>query len=133
LVTGVQTCALPIYCRGATCDRMYRGVTRLPYTVTVYPQTNLKALAVLPGAAHWTVLQGSPARTGHVAVTLNPANFSPRWLWRSPDPANLVNLLEPVNSAGKVLTAAAPSATYNIPPILFAIDEVSGAVAWQQS
>jgi outer membrane protein assembly factor BamB len=121
------------YCRGATCNRQYRGVTRLPYTVTVYPQTNFKTLAALPGAADWTALQGSPARTGHVAVTLNPANFSPRWLWRSPDPTNLNNVLEPVNSAGKVLTVAAPGAVYNLTPILFAIDEASGAVSWQQS
>jgi outer membrane protein assembly factor BamB len=121
------------YCRGASCERMYRGVTRLPYTVTVYPQTNLKSLAPLAGATDWTVLQGSPARTGHVAATLDPANFSPRWLWRSPDPTNLVNLLEPVNSAGKVFTVAAPNAVYNITPILFALDEATGTVSWQQS
>jgi outer membrane protein assembly factor BamB len=121
------------YCRGAACTRMYRGVTRLPYTVTVYPQTNLKALAPLAGAADWTALQGSSARTGHVPVTVNPANFSPRWLWRSPDRTSLNNVLEPVNSAGKVLTVAAPDATNDLPPILFAIDESSGTVSWQQS
>jgi outer membrane protein assembly factor BamB len=121
------------FCRGESCERAYRGETTLPYTVTVYAQTNLKTLAPLAGATDWTALQGSSARTGHVPVTLNPADFSPRWLWRSPDPATLTNVLEPVNAAGKVFTVAAPESTFAITPILFALDEASGAVSWQQS
>jgi outer membrane protein assembly factor BamB len=121
-----------VYCRDAACTKMYRGVTRLPYTVRVYSQTNAKPLAALPGAPDWHTVQGSSAHTGYIPVTLNPANFSPRWLWRSPDRTNIPDVLEPVTSAGKVFTIAAPSPSFRITPVLFALDEATGAVAWQQ-
>ncbi len=121
-----------VYCRDQACTKMYRGVTRLPYTVRVYAPTNAKPLAPLAGAFDWHTVQGSSAHTGYVPVTLNPADFSPRWVWRSPDPTNLYDVLEPVTSAGKVFTMAAPSPSWDITPILFALDEATGAVAWQQ-
>jgi outer membrane protein assembly factor BamB len=120
------------YCRDVACNKMYRGVTRLPYTVRVHSMTDAKPLAALPGAPDWHTVQGSSGHTGYVPVTLNPANFSPRWLWRSPDRTNIPEVLEPVTSAGKVFTIAAPSATFRITPVLFALDEATGAVAWQQ-
>jgi hypothetical protein len=121
-----------VYCRDAGCNKMYRGVTKLPYTVTVYALSNLKSLGPLSGATDWTTIQGSSAHTGYVPVTLNPANFSPRWLWKSPDPTNLRQVLEPVTSGGKVFTVAAPEESIRITPLLFALDEASGQVAWQQ-
>jgi outer membrane protein assembly factor BamB len=121
-----------VYCRDEACNKMYRGVTRLPYTVQVHALTNAKPLAALPGAPDWHTVQGSAAHTGYVPVTLNPANFSPRWLWRSPDPENIPEVLEPVTSAGKVFTIAAPAPNIHITPVLFALDEATGAVAWQQ-
>jgi outer membrane protein assembly factor BamB len=120
------------YCRDQACTKMYRGVTLLPYTVRVDALTNTKPLAAIPGAPDWQTVQGSSAHTGYVPITLNPANFSPRWLWRSPDPANIREVLEPVTSAGKVFTIAAPSPSFRITPILFALDEATGDVAWQQ-
>ena len=121
-----------VYCRDQACNVMYRGVTRLPYTVSVYPPTNLKSLAPLAGAADWQTVQGSSAHTGFVPANLNPASFSPRWIWKSPDPTNLTEISEPVTSAGKVFTIAAPIPSYNIEPILFALDEATGAVSWQK-
>ena len=121
-----------VYCRDEACNKMYRGVTRLPYTVQVHALTNAKPLAALPGAPDWHTVQGSSAHTGYVPVTLNPANFSPRWLWRSPDIQNIPEVLEPVTSAGKVFTMAAPPPTSHNTPVLFALDEATGGVAWQQ-
>jgi outer membrane protein assembly factor BamB len=120
------------YCRDQACTKMYRGVTLLPYTARVYAKTNTKPLAALAGASDWETVQGSSAHTGYLPVTLNPANFSPRWLWRSPDQTNIPEVLEPVTSAGKVFTIAAPSPTNRLTPILFALDEATGDVAWQQ-
>ena len=122
-----------VYCRDPACNKMYRGVTRLPYTVTVYALSNLKPLAAVPGATDWYAVQGSSAHTGHVPITLNPSNFSPRWIWRSPDRTNIPQVLEPVTSAGKVFALATPEQNFHITPILFAIDEASGEVAWQQA
>jgi outer membrane protein assembly factor BamB len=121
-----------VYCRDQACSKMCRGVTLLPYTVQVHALTNAKPLAALPGAPDWHTVQGSSAHTGYVPVTLNPANFSPRWLWRSPDIQNIPEVLEPVTSAGKVFTIAAPAPNIHITPILFALDEATGTVAWQQ-
>jgi hypothetical protein len=121
-----------VYCRDSACNKMYSGVTKLPYTVSVAPKTNLKSLAPLAGAPDWQTVQGSSAHTGYVPVTLSPASFSPRWQWQSPDRANIPEVLEPVTSNGKVFTMAAPSPTTHITPILFAIDEESGTASWQQ-
>jgi outer membrane protein assembly factor BamB len=121
-----------VFCRDAACTKMYRGLTRLPYTVSVMAATNLKPLAPLAGAIDWVTVQGAAAHTGHVPVTLNPANFSQRWLWRSPDQTNIPEVLEPVTAGGKVFTIAAPNASVHVTPILFAIEEATGAVAWQQ-
>jgi outer membrane protein assembly factor BamB len=121
-----------VFCRDAACNKMYRGVTRLPYTVSAMAATNLKPLAPLAGAFDWHTVQGAPAHAGNVPVTLNPANFSQRWRWRSPDRTNILEVLEPVTADGKVFTIAAPSPTIHITPILFAIDEATGAVVWQQ-
>lgn len=121
-----------VYCRDVACTQAWSGVTLLPYTVTVYPATNLKPLVRLQGVPDWTMYQGTPARTGHVAATLNPANFSPRWRWSSPDPANLPEILDPVISTGRVFAIAAPARTDHLTPVLFALDEATGDVFWQQ-
>ena len=121
-----------VYCRDAACTQSWGGVTRLPYTVTVYPATNLKPLVGLSGVPDWTTFQGAAARTGHVQATLDPADFSPRWRWSSPDPGQLPEILDPVSSAGRVFTIAAPIPTNHLTPILFALDEATGSAAWQQ-
>ena len=121
-----------VFCRDSACTKMYRGVTLLPYTVTIVPPTNLRSLAPLAGGQDWTTSQGNPAHTGYVPVTLNPANFSPRWLWRVPDPTNLPDVLDPVTAGGKVFVATAPTPTAHLTPILHAIDEAAGTVTWQR-
>jgi hypothetical protein len=120
------------YCRDSACKQMYRGVTQLPYTVAVYAASNLTPLAALAGAADWQGVQGSPAHTGYVPVTLSAGKFSQRWRWQSPDAAGLPYVLPPVTSGGKVFTMAAPDPTVHSTPILFAIDEATGTPAWQQ-
>jgi len=121
-----------VYCRDQPCKQMYGGITQLPYSVVVYPASNTKALTPLSGAADWPVWQGSPAHTGYVPVTLNAANFTPRWKWSLPNAVLFVTdaLTAPVTSGGKVFTAATPQGT--VTPNLYAIDETSGLPDWQQ-
>jgi hypothetical protein len=120
-----------VFCRDANCTKMYRGVSRLPYTVTVMATSNLKPLTALTGATDWRTLQGGSEHTGYVPATLNPANFSQRWQWKATD-ANINYLSEAVTAGGSVLTLATPSPTYHLTPVLNAIDEASGTVTWSQ-
>jgi len=69
---GVQACA------DEDCVFVYDAAAQ-PYTVNVLSHTNLTTLTALPGAGAWTMLQGGPAHTGYVPVTLDPAAFLSRW------------------------------------------------------
>jgi len=134
LAPGIYTGNLEaVFCLDSGCSKMYRGVTNLPYALTVLPMTNLTPLASMAGAQDWLTIQGSSAHTGFVPVTLDPASFSPRWLWQSGNAANPAFTFDPVTSSGKVFTVFSPDAGSSVAPILAAIDEATGTVAWQQS
>jgi len=121
-----------VFCADSACTKMYRGVTHLPYTLTVLSMTNLTPLVSMAGAQDWLTIQGSSAHTGYVPVTVNPSNISPRWLWHSVDAATPVFALDTVTSSSKVFTLTTPDTGTSLSPILVAIDEGAGTVAWQQ-
>ena len=121
-----------VFCRDSACDRMYRGVSSLPYSITVLPRTSTAPVTALNGADDWRTVQGNAAHTGYVPVTLDPARFSPRWFWLTPDPVNLPYMFDPVTADGKVFAVVAPPATVHLTPLLVAIDEASGNVVWQK-
>lgn len=119
-----------VFCKDTACAKMYGGVTHLPYTVTVYEQTNLTTLQPLAGAADWQTLQGNAAHTGYVPVTLDPAAFSPRWLFKAPGGTGLPFLLDTATAGDKAFTFAFGESTA---PLLTALRESDGKVAWKKT
>lgn len=85
-------------CRDSGCGSHFPGSPALlPYDLTVISGINLTPLSPWPNVGDWGMYQGNAAHTGYVPVTLNPADFSPRWTWFTPDGGNGI---EPVVIAG---------------------------------
>jgi outer membrane protein assembly factor BamB len=120
------------FCSDMACTKAYRGVTSLPYQLTILPMTNLTTLAAIAGGQDWTTIQGSAMHAGYVPITVDVARLSPRWHWTSPDPVSLGTTLDLVTSSGKIYTVDAANGGANINPNLYAIDEATGSVAWSQ-
>lgn len=59
----------------------------LPYTLHVLPATNMTPLKRLQGASAWTTFQGDAAHSGRVPATVNPAQFTRRWVLDTSVPA----------------------------------------------
>lgn len=110
------------------CASPYPGSPWLvPYRFTIKPNTNLKTLQSLPGASEWTTFQGNPGRTGYVAATVNPAEFTMRFKWLS---AEKVIYPQSVVTSGDMLifTNREPGMPGHT---LRALSDATGQLAWR--
>ncbi len=112
-------------CADLDCTH-YSGQGRLPYTFDVVDTVNLTSLSRLPGVSEWATTQGSATHSGYVPVTLDPAAFNIRWVWRAPEfPRSVGEIISPaVTDDGKVFV------TIEGRRLLYAIDEYAGAERW---
>jgi hypothetical protein len=70
---------LTVYlCGDSQCAQKLASAS-INYDIKLVSNTNLTALTPLAGAGDWTTIGGSSAHTGFVPITLNAAQFSPRW------------------------------------------------------
>lgn len=78
-------------CADANCASHLSGSPfKLPYNIDVIPPEggvtayNQPALSALAGVPDWETFQANARHTGYVPVSLNYAQFSPRWKWQAP-------------------------------------------------
>lgn len=115
-------------CVDAACSSQYPGSPiPLPYDLNIVSATNLTPLVAWPAIGDWETFQRNAAHSGYVPVTLDPAQFTPRWSWSTPESGNK---LHPVVVANGIVYAASsgyarPSST------IYALQESDSGAQWQ--
>lgn len=122
-------------CKDTSCSSQFKGSPlQLNYVINVLPDQNLTPLASLGLAADWGMEQGNAAHTGYVPVTLNPANFTPRWRWANTGTGILTSQVVVENGTAFVVVADDPGRPHVIGDYdytqLIALDEADGAEKW---
>lgn len=83
------------------------GVTSTNAIGATLTRYNLSPLRAMPGAADWSTFRGNAAHSGFVPVNVNPQNFSARWKYEMPVPANVQTYLRAsTTSAGRLYFAS---------------------------
>jgi outer membrane protein assembly factor BamB len=123
-------------CADASCQQQYTQ-TALPYDITVLDEdeTNPTPLSPWTGVNDWTTFRGDAAHRGHVPVQLDPARFSPRWLWRDSNPVlspTYTSLSAPisVSADGTAYIKSMQSDGIISSSVLYALDESDGSQRW---
>lgn len=120
-------------CRDMSCSSQLNGSPlRLNYVINVLPDQNLTQLGSLGLASDWGMEQGNAAHTGYVPVTLNPANFTPRWRWANTGTGTEMSQVVVENGIAFVAVGEnhqLPHMSYEYTRLL-ALDEADGAEIW---
>lgn len=82
---GVHTGNIVVrLCRDYACTAQHPGSpVMLPYSIALTSHTHLTPLSATE-APDWETYQGNVGHTGYVPMSLDPADFSLRWVWRPP-------------------------------------------------
>lgn len=136
LPAGVQTGTLTVaLCGDAACtDRLGGGA--LPYSIIVQNGSNLTPLTPLVGAGDWTTPNGNVEQNHYVPVSLNPSDFSLRWIWSAPKYYGTRQPLVPtaqVTSAGRVFAMGNRGDGTPINPFLVSLRESDGQAEWKDT
>ena len=130
-------------CTTAQCTQQLPGAPfKVPYDISVVGSEGLlnrfsvKPLRKIPGATGWVTVQGNAAHTGYVPVTLDPANFSPRWDFYSPKQGQYnyrLGFTEVAAEAGTVYVGGGGGRDASIQGyMLYALNEEDGQVRWKR-
>ncbi len=112
-----------------TCSKPVSGSPwRLPYQIKVQPQTSLKPLSPVPGAAAWSGYLGDSSHSATVALTLSASDFSRRWRLEAASATARESLA--VVAGGLLITVV--SDRNNGAPALVARREHDGSEAWRR-
>ncbi|WP_185962639.1 PQQ-binding-like beta-propeller repeat protein [Thalassomonas sp. M1454] len=81
-------------CKNSSCSSEYKNSPwLLPFDIKVKSHTNLTNRTYIPEYQGWYTTDGNNARTRFVPVNLDPSEFSPRWLWKSPREYRVTKLM----------------------------------------
>jgi outer membrane protein assembly factor BamB len=112
-----------------TCSKPVGGSPwRLPYQLNVQPQTLLKPLSPVPGAAAWAGYLGDASHSATTALTLSAGDFSRRWKVDAASSTARESL--PIVAGGLVITVVSDRNTGA--PALVARREHDGSEAWRR-
>jgi len=131
LSPGVHDGALTVrVCRDSVCSAEHPASPEsVPYHLSVGSHTHLTPLVPFEGVAEWSMYQANAAHTGYLPVTLDPAKFLPRWIWRPAD-SEAARPGAVATAGGDVFTAVGG---FFGPVSLVALKEADGTVHWEHS
>lgn len=122
-------------CSDSSCATRL-GRASLPYAFNVLANTNLTPLgAPLAGMEEWHTEQGNSAHNGFAPVTLDPSNFSPRWVWAAPHRRyedEYADTTLPVSDSSSK-TVYLTSHTQPDRSFVYALNEFNGSPRWTSS
>lgn len=110
-------------CHDRSCAMVFNGNSSLPFDIHS-AVTNLTLLTPLAGAGDWQGPGGTAQQNGYVPVTLDAANFTPRWLWAAPQNVMASNV---VTTGGMLFNTNGANGNDN--PV-YGLNEIDASLVW---